>query len=78
MMVRSAVATSESVFRMPALARMAVSAANSAEPMANIIHILTISPINTQKWPPALPVAMVGNLMKDYRSPRMRAKQSLQ
>ena len=38
-MVRMAVAASESVLRMPHLARTAVSPANSAEPNAKITHI---------------------------------------
>ena len=39
-MVRMAVAASESVFRMPHLARIAVSPANSAEANAKITHII--------------------------------------
>ena len=38
-MVRIAVATVESVFRMPHLARMAVTPAKNAEPIANRSHI---------------------------------------
>ena len=38
-MVRIAVATVESVFRMPHLARMAVTLAKNAEPIANRSHI---------------------------------------
>jgi hypothetical protein len=37
--VRTAVATSESVSRMPILAKIAVSPANSAEPNAKSIHM---------------------------------------
>ena len=40
--VRMAVAASESVFRMPHLARTAVSPANRAEPNANKIHISVV------------------------------------
>ena len=39
-MVRTAVATVESVLRMPHLARMAVMPAKKAEPKANKIHIV--------------------------------------
>ena len=39
-MVRSAVATLESVFLIPHFAKIAVRPANKAEPNANIIHIL--------------------------------------
>ena len=40
--VRTAVATVESVLRMPHLASMAVAPAKTAEPKANMIHILPI------------------------------------
>ena len=43
-MVRMAVATVESVFRMPHLARMAVRPAKSAEPNAKKIHMSVLSP----------------------------------
>ena len=44
-MVRIAVATVESVFRMPHLARMAVTPAKNAEPIANRSHI-SVSPLS--------------------------------
>ena len=40
-MVRMAVATVESVLRMPHLAKMEVRPANSAEPTANISHMIS-------------------------------------